>query len=72
MNPENIVGIYHDLVTQRVRELPAAERAARRRGRERLISRDGSRLAAHVVPTNEELLIARDMMRTTGEVPQWF
>jgi len=32
-------------------------------GREGLISREGSRLAAYVIPTDEELLIARDTAR---------
>ena len=32
-------------------------------GREGLISADGSRLAAYVIPTDEELLIARDTVR---------
>jgi acetate kinase len=41
-------------------------------GREGLISKDGSRLAAHVIPTNEELLIARDTVRVIGGVPQRF
>lgn len=32
-------------------------------GREGLITKDGSRLAAYVIPTDEELLIARDTVR---------
>jgi acetate kinase len=41
-------------------------------GREGLISKDGSRLAAYVIPTNEELLIARDTVRVISGVPQRF
>jgi acetate kinase len=41
-------------------------------GREGLISRDGSRLAAYVIPTDEELLIARDTLRCMRGVPQRF
>jgi acetate kinase len=36
------------------------------RGTEGLITRDGSRLAAYVIPTDEELLIARDTVRIVG------
>jgi len=32
-------------------------------GREGLISKEGSRPAVYVIPTNEELLIARDTVR---------
>ena len=39
-------------------------------GREGLISRDGSRLAAYVIPTDEELLIARDTVRCVHGAPQ--
>ena len=41
-------------------------------GRESLISKDASRLAAYVIPTNEELLIARDTVRVISGVPQRF
>jgi acetate kinase len=41
-------------------------------GREGLVSKDCSRLAAFVIPTNEELLIARDTVRVIGGVPQRF
>jgi acetate kinase len=41
-------------------------------GREGVISKDGSRLAAYVIPTNEELLIARDTVRVITGVPQRF
>lgn len=39
-------------------------------GREGLISKDGSRLAAFVIPTDEELLIARDTVRVLRAAPQ--
>jgi acetate kinase len=41
-------------------------------GREGMISKGGSRLAAYVIPTNEELLIARDTVRVISGVPQRF
>jgi acetate kinase len=39
-------------------------------GKEGLISTDASRLKAYVIPTNEELLIARDTVRTIKNVPR--
>lgn len=39
-------------------------------GREGLISSDDSRLAAYVIPTDEELLIARDTVRCVRGAPQ--
>src|SRR5215212_3427527 len=51
-------------------ELDAAlneQTVARREG---LISREGSRLAVYVIPTDEELLIARDTVRVVRGVPQ--
>jgi acetate kinase len=39
-------------------------------GREGSISKEGSRLAAYVIPTDEELLIARDTVRCMLEAPQ--
>ena len=39
-------------------------------GQEGLISRDDSRLAAYVIPTDEELLIARDTVRCVMGTPQ--
>ena len=39
-------------------------------GREGVISKDGSRLAAYVIPTDEELLIARDTVRCVLGAPQ--
>jgi len=44
-------------------ELDAERNQAMKDGLEGVISRDGSRLAAYVIPTNEELLIARDTVR---------
>jgi len=41
-------------------------------GREGLISKDDSRLAAYVIPTDEELLIARDTVRCVSGVAQRF
>jgi len=41
-------------------------------GHEGVISTDGSRLAAYVIPTNEELLIARDTVRVVCGVPKRF
>ncbi len=39
-------------------------------GREGVISKDGSRLAVYVIPTDEELLIARDTVRAVHGAPQ--
>ncbi len=39
-------------------------------GREGLISSDSSRRAAYVIPTDEELLIARDTVRAVLGEPQ--
>ena len=44
-------------------ELDAERNQTMKDGLEGVISRDGSRLAAYVIPTNEELLIARDTLR---------
>ncbi len=38
-------------------------------GREGLISTDDSRLLAYAIPTDEELLIARDTVRVIEGVP---
>ncbi|HYY57838.1 MAG TPA: acetate kinase [Pyrinomonadaceae bacterium] len=51
-------------------ELDAERNNAHTGGREGLISRDGARLAAYVVPTDEELLIARDTVRCVHGAPQ--
>jgi acetate kinase len=39
-------------------------------GREGVISTDDSRAAVYVVPTDEELLIARDAVRVISGAPQ--
>ncbi|HEV2763025.1 MAG TPA: acetate kinase, partial [Pyrinomonadaceae bacterium] len=51
-------------------ELDHGRNAAYTGGREGLITRDGSRLAAYVIPTDEELLIARDTVRCVSGVTQ--
>ena len=51
-------------------ELDAERNAAHVAGREGIISRDGARLAAYVIPTDEELLIARDTVRCVHGAPQ--
>ena len=51
-------------------ELDAERNAAHVGGREGLISSDASRLAAYVIPTDEELLIARDTVRSIHGAPQ--
>jgi acetate kinase len=53
-------------------ELDEALNNACTRGREGLISREGSRLNAYVIPTDEELLIARDTVRSVRGIPQRF
>ncbi|MDQ3652269.1 MAG: acetate kinase [Acidobacteriota bacterium] len=51
-------------------ELDAGRNMAHAGGREGIISRDGARLAAYVIPTDEELLIARDTVRCVRGVTQ--
>ncbi|HEV2799405.1 MAG TPA: acetate kinase [Pyrinomonadaceae bacterium] len=51
-------------------ELDPTRNAAHHGGREGLISTDASRLAAYVIPTDEELLIARDTVRCVQGVTQ--
>jgi acetate kinase len=51
-------------------ELDPARNEAHTNGREGLISTDSSRLAAYVIPTDEELLIARDTVRSVRGVRQ--
>ncbi len=51
-------------------ELDAEQNALHTNGREGLISRAGSRLSAYVIPTDEELLIARDTVRCVRGAPQ--
>jgi acetate kinase len=46
--------------------------AAHTGGREGLVSADDSRLSVYVIPTDEELLIARDTVRCVVGVPQRF
>ncbi|HWW73741.1 MAG TPA: acetate/propionate family kinase, partial [Pyrinomonadaceae bacterium] len=53
-------------------ELDAALNEATTGRREGLISREGSRLAVYVIPTDEELLIARDTVRLIRGVQQRF
>jgi acetate kinase len=53
-------------------ELDELRNQAQVGGREGIISKDGSRLAAYVIPTDEELLIARDTMRCVLKAPQRF
>jgi acetate kinase len=50
--------------------LDDAANAAAVGGREGLISTADSKLAAYVIPTNEELIIARDAYRTINNIPQ--
>ena len=51
-------------------EIDEERNAAQADGREGLISREGSRLAAYAIPTDEELLIARDTARCVRGVSQ--
>ena len=53
-------------------ELEPERNAAQSGGREGVISRDESRLATYVIPTDEELLIARDTVRCVRGAPQRF
>lgn len=53
-------------------ELDEERNRAHTKGREGLISREGARLAAYVIPTDEELLIARDTVRCVRGIPQRF
>jgi acetate kinase len=53
-------------------ELDNERNAEHHDGREGLISKDNSRLAAYVIPTDEELLIARDTVRCVRGAPQRF
>jgi acetate kinase len=53
-------------------ELDEEQNLAHTQGREGVISHEGSRLAAYVIPTDEELLIARDTVRCVRGVPQRF
>jgi acetate kinase len=51
-------------------ELDEERNALHINGHEGLISRAGSKLAAYVIPTDEELLIARDTVRCVRGAPQ--
>jgi acetate kinase len=51
-------------------EVDPARNEAHTQGREGAISSEGSRLAAYVIPTDEELLIARDTVRSVRGTPQ--
>jgi acetate kinase len=51
-------------------ELDPARNEAQTNGREGLITSDSARLAAYVIPTDEELLIARDTVRCVTGTPQ--
>ena len=53
-------------------ELDAERNAALTGRREGKISTDQSRIAVYVIPTNEELLIARDTVRAISGAPQRF
>lgn len=53
-------------------ELDEVQNRAQIGGHEGIISKDGSRLAAYVIPTDEELLIARDTVRCVLKAPQRF
>jgi acetate kinase len=51
-------------------ELDADRNAAHFGGKEGLITKDNSTLAVYVIPTDEELLIARDTVRCVSDVSQ--
>jgi acetate kinase len=51
-------------------ELDEERNTAHTGGKEGQISRDGARLSAYVIPTDEELLIARDTVRCVRGAPQ--
>ncbi len=51
-------------------KMDAEQNAAHHDGREGLISKDDSPVAVYVVPTDEELLIARDTVRCVRGTPQ--
>ena len=66
-SPEVRAQICHNLAWLGL-ELDSELNAAHLNGREGAISREGSRLAAYVIPTDEELLIARDTVRCISGV----
>ena len=53
-------------------QIDSARNAAHTSGREGQISAEGSRAGVYVIPTNEELLIARDTVRVVTGAPQRF
>jgi acetate kinase len=53
-------------------ELDATRNEEMQGGHEGLISTEGSRLAVYVIPTDEELLIARDTVRCMKDAPRRF
>lgn len=53
-------------------ELDESRNCAHVKGQEGTVSKDGSRLAAYVIPTDEELLIARDTVRCVMDAPMRF
>src|SRR5215210_1349210 len=66
-SPEVRAQICHNLAWLGL-ELDDEPNAAHINGREGMISREGSRLAAYVIPTDEDLLIARDTVRCVNGV----
>jgi acetate kinase len=50
-------------------ELDDARNSKAIRGREMLISSDKSRVPVYVIPTNEELILARDTVRAVKSLP---
>ena len=70
-SPEVRAGVCGGLEWMGVELDPALNEATMGR-REGLISREGSRLALYVIPTDEELLIARDTVRLIRGVTQRF
>jgi len=53
-------------------EMDAERNNAYQAGTDGLITKDGSRVAVYVIPTDEELLIARDTVRCVRGAPQRF
>jgi len=50
-------------------EIDDAKNAEAIRGKEMIISADGSRIPVYVIPTNEELILARDTVRAVKSLP---
>jgi acetate kinase len=53
-------------------EMDADRNSAYQAGTDGLITKDNSRVAVYVIPTDEELLIARDTVRCVRGAPQRF